>query len=101
MKSVTSFLAATVMLAGSVVSGNAMADDTLPNRSAVLHAVSSTITIQAQELLLKAQADIMASLQQELGNTIAAITEDASLGQESLSPAAATELAAVTISREQ
>ncbi|MCD8476045.1 MAG: hypothetical protein LRY40_06360 [Shewanella fodinae] len=56
--------------------GTVMADDNLPSKGAVLNAVSTTLTVQAQEMLHSAKAEIMASLQRELGNSIAAVTDE-------------------------
>ena len=76
MKSLTSTFAITAVLAGSLMCGTVMADDNLPSKGAVLNAVSTTLTVQAQEMLHSAKAEIMASLQRELGNSIAAVTDE-------------------------
>lgn len=76
MKSLTSTFAITAVLAGSLMCGTVMADDNLPSKGAVLNAVSNTLTVQAQEMLHSAKAEIMASLQRELGNSIAAVTDE-------------------------
>ncbi|QUN05413.1 hypothetical protein KDN34_14625 [Shewanella yunxiaonensis] len=76
MKRLTSTFAVSAILAGSLLCGTAMADDTLPNRNSVLTAVSTTLAVQAQEMLHSAKAEIMASLQRDLSTSIAAVSSE-------------------------